>query len=57
MDKYLYPSHPVCCEINGRSECGKRYFLTKLCLNNINEFEKDTNLFTIPTSRFLSKYN
>ena len=55
MDKYLYPSHPVRCEINGRSECGKRYFLTELCLNNINEFEKD--LFTIPTSRFLSKNN
>ena len=40
MEKKLYPSHPVCCIINGPSECGKSVFLTNLILNIINEYNK-----------------
>ena len=40
MDKVLYPNHPVRCIKTGPSECGKRYFLTNLFLNIINEYDK-----------------
>ena len=40
MDTFLYPSHPVRCNITGPSECGKSKFLTNLILNIINEYEK-----------------
>ena len=40
MEKLLYPQHPARCIIPGPSECGKRYFLTNLFLNIINEFDK-----------------
>ena len=40
MEKFLYPKHPVRCIITGPSECGKSVFLTKLVLNNINEYDK-----------------
>ena len=40
MEKLLYPSHTDRCIITGPSECGKSVFLTKLILNNINEYDK-----------------
>ena len=40
MDKYLYPNHSVRCIITGPSECGISVFLTKLFLNNNNEYSK-----------------
>ena len=40
MEKFLYPSDPVRCIINGPSECGKSIFLTNLFLNIINEYDK-----------------
>ena len=40
MDKILYPTRPVRCIITGPSECGKSVFLTNICLNIINEYDK-----------------
>ena len=40
MDKYHCPSHPICCNITGPSECGKSVFLTNLILNIINKYDK-----------------
>ena len=40
MDKFSYPNHPVRCIITGPNDCGKSVFLTKLVLNNINEYDK-----------------
>ena len=40
MEKFLYPTHPVCCIITSPSECGKSVFLTNLILNIINEYDK-----------------
>ena len=39
MEKFLYPTHPVCCIITGPSDVGKSVFLTNLILN-INEYDK-----------------
>ena len=39
MVKFLYPQHPIPCEITGPSECGKSVFLTNLILNIINEYD------------------
>ena len=40
MEKFLYPNHPIRCNITGASECGKSVFLTNLILNIINEYDK-----------------
>ena len=40
MEKVLYPSHPVRCIITGPSCSGRSYFLKKLILNIINEYDK-----------------
>ena len=40
MEKILYPCHPCRCIITGPSNVGKSYFLTKLILNIINEYDK-----------------
>ena len=40
MEKILYPTHPVRCNITGPSECGKSVFLTNLILNIITEYDK-----------------
>ena len=40
MEKYLYPKHPARVIITGPSSSGKSYFLTKLILNIINEYDK-----------------
>ena len=40
MEKFLYPTHPVRCNITGPSECGKSVFLTDLISNIINEYGK-----------------
>ena len=40
MEKFLYPSHPCRCMITGPSNVGKTYFLTKIILNIINEYDK-----------------
>ena len=40
MEKFLYPTHPVRCIINGRSNVGKSVFLTNIILNIINEYDK-----------------
>ena len=40
MEKVLYPYHPVRCIKTGPSECGKSVFLTNLCANIINEYDK-----------------
>ena len=40
MEKFLYPQHPVRCNITGPSESGKSVFLTNLILNIINELDK-----------------
>ena len=40
MEKLVYLTHPIRCITTGPSECGKSYFLTKLFINIINEFEK-----------------
>ena len=40
MEKFLYPTHPVRCNITGPSECGKSVFLTNIILNIINEYDK-----------------
>ena len=37
MDKFLYPRHPVRCNITGPSECGNSCFLTNLTLYLFNE--------------------
>ena len=37
-DETLYPTQPVRCILTGPSECGKKFFLTKLVF--FNEFEK-----------------
>ena len=40
IDKILYPQHPVRFIITGPSSVGKSFFLTKLILNIINEYNK-----------------
>ena len=40
IDKYLYPTHPVRCNITGPSECGKIVFVANLFSNNIKEYNK-----------------
>ena len=40
IDEKLYPNKPVRVIITGLSECGKSVLLTKLILNNINEYVK-----------------
>ena len=40
LEKFLYPTHPLCCIITGPSDCGKSVFLTNLNLNIINEYDK-----------------
>ena len=40
MDKILSPQHPVRCIITGPGNVGKSFFLTKLILNIINEYNK-----------------
>ena len=40
MEEFLYPNHPIRCIITGPSEYGKSVFLTKLILNNFNEYKK-----------------
>ena len=40
MNKILYPSNPVRAIITGPSNSGKTHFLTKLILNNIDDFQK-----------------
>ena len=40
MEKFFNQTHPLRCIICGPSSSGKSVFLTKLILNNINEFEK-----------------
>ena len=40
MEKFLYPIHPIRCIIIGPSDGGKSVLLTKLILNNINEYDK-----------------
>ena len=40
IEKFLYPNHPVRCNITGPSECGRLVFLTNLFLNIINEYDK-----------------
>ena len=40
LEEFLYPQHPVRCNITGPSECGKSVFLTKFILNNNNEYDK-----------------
>ena len=37
MEKFLYPNHPVGCNITGPSESDNSVFLTNLILNIINE--------------------
>ena len=39
IDMFLYPPHPVRCNITGPSNSGKLFLLTKLILDTINEFE------------------
>ena len=40
MEKILYLTHPVRCNITGPSSSGKSNFLTNLILNIINEYDK-----------------
>ena len=40
MEKFLYPQHPLRCNICGPSNSGKSVFLTNLILNTINEYDK-----------------
>ena len=40
MKNVLYPTHLVCCNITGPSECGKSVFLTNLVLNSSNELDQ-----------------
>ena len=40
MEKFLFPTRPVCCIITGPSECRESVFLTNLILNIINENDK-----------------
>ena len=37
MEKFLYPTHPVCCIITGPPECGKSVFRINLILNITND--------------------
>ena len=41
--KYLlsHPQQPVRCIVTGPPQCEESFFLTRLTLNNINEFEKN----------------
>ena len=40
MDKCIYPSHPLRCNITGPSECGKSVIFTNVILNIIEEYDK-----------------
>ena len=40
MEKFLYPTHPICCIITGPSECGKSVFFANLIKKNINDYNK-----------------
>ena len=40
MEKFLYPTNPLRCNITDPSECDKSVFLTNLILNIINEYDK-----------------
>ena len=40
MEKFLYPTPPVSCNITGPSSSGKIVFLITLFLKNSREFEK-----------------
>ena len=40
MKKFLYPNHPVKCNITGTSECGKAVFLTNQVWKFYNEYDK-----------------
>ena len=40
MEKILYPNQSVRCRLTGPSECAKSVTLTKLILNNFNEYDK-----------------
>ena len=42
MDKFLYPTHPICCIFTGSSCCAKSVFPKELILNfltNLKEYK------------------
>ena len=47
MEKFLYPSHPVRCNVTQAGECVESCFLRNFILNIINGFGK---IFTYSTS-------
>ena len=55
MDKFLYPSHPVRCNITGPSECGKSVFLTNSILNFIMNMIKYTCTHLVFIKIYLKK--
>ena len=40
MEKFLYPEHPVRCNITGPSECGKSVFLTSFVSKFFSEYDE-----------------